>query len=155
MSSTPNSSNFEMQKNFESAKFRILQHNCNRSTNVMQTILEYAVKNADIVLVQEPWIGNDNILILHPAFTPACSCGWHTQTAKHIIMFCKDIMQDRNALKSKNGRLDYHTLTNTKQGLKKVTRWLMQTGLLTQFQHSAERLSPIETQWLGEKWVYR
>ena len=69
MSSTSNSSNFEMQKNFESAKLRILQHNCNRSTNVMQTILEYAVKNADIVLVQEPWIGNDNISISHPAFT--------------------------------------------------------------------------------------
>ena len=58
-----------MQKNFESAKLRILQHNCNRSTNVMQTILEYAVKNADIVLLQEPWIGNDNISISHPAFT--------------------------------------------------------------------------------------
>ena len=34
----------------------------------MQTILEYAVKNADIVLLQEPWIGNDNISILHPVF---------------------------------------------------------------------------------------
>ena len=53
MFSTSNSSNFEMQKNFESAKLRILQHNCNRSTNVMQTILEYAVKNANIVLLQE------------------------------------------------------------------------------------------------------
>ena len=35
----------------------------------MQTILEYVVKNADIVLLQEPWIGNDNISISHPAFT--------------------------------------------------------------------------------------
>ena len=68
MFSTLNSSNFEIQKNVESAKLRILQHNCNRSTNVMQTILEYAVKNADIVLLQEPWIGNDNISISHPAF---------------------------------------------------------------------------------------
>ena len=42
-----------MQKNFESAKLRILQHNCNRSINVMQTILKYAVKNANIVLLQE------------------------------------------------------------------------------------------------------
>ena len=69
MSSTSNSSNFEMQKNFESAKLRILQHNCNRATNVMQIILEYAVKNANIVLLQEPWIENDNISISHPAFT--------------------------------------------------------------------------------------
>ena len=41
-----------MQKNFEFAKLRILQHNYNRSTNVMQTILKYAVKNANIVLLQ-------------------------------------------------------------------------------------------------------
>ena len=53
MSSTPNSSNFEMQKNFEFAKLRILQHNYNRSTNVMQTILKYAVNNANRVLLQE------------------------------------------------------------------------------------------------------
>ena len=50
---TSNLSNFEMQKSFEFAKLRILQHNYNRSTNVMQTILEYAVKNADIVSLQE------------------------------------------------------------------------------------------------------
>ena len=31
-------------------------------------MLEYAVKNADIVLLQEPWIGNDNISISHPVF---------------------------------------------------------------------------------------
>ena len=53
MSSTSNSSNFEMQKNFQSAKLRILQHNYNRWTNFMQTILEYAVKNVNIELLQE------------------------------------------------------------------------------------------------------
>ena len=69
MSSTLNSSNFEMQKNFESAKLRILQHNYNLSTNVMQTILEYAVNNGNIVLLQESWIENNNISILHFVFT--------------------------------------------------------------------------------------
>ena len=68
MSSTSNSSNLEMQKNFKSAKFAILQHYCNRSTNVMQTVLEYAVKNVNIVLLQESWIENDNISISHFAF---------------------------------------------------------------------------------------
>ena len=67
MSSTSNSSNFEMQKIFETAKLRILQHRCNRSTNVMQTILEHPVKNADTVLLQESWIENDNISISHSA----------------------------------------------------------------------------------------
>ena len=69
MSSTSNSSNFEMQKNFEIAKLRILQHNCNRSTNVIQTILDYAAKNVDIVLLQESSIENKNISISHFAFT--------------------------------------------------------------------------------------
>ena len=34
----------------------------------MQTILDYAVKNADIVLLQESWIENNNISISHSAF---------------------------------------------------------------------------------------
>ena len=34
----------------------------------MQTLLEYAVKNANIVLLQESWIENNNISILHFAF---------------------------------------------------------------------------------------
>ena len=74
MSSTSNSLNFEMQKNFESTKLRILQYNCNQSTNVMQTILEYAVQNANIVLLQELWIQNDNMSISHFAFVKiACN----------------------------------------------------------------------------------
>ena len=68
MSSTSNSSNFEMQKNFEFAKVRVLQHNCNRSTNVIQTIIEYVVKNANIVSLQELWIENNNISISHSLF---------------------------------------------------------------------------------------
>ena len=53
MFDTSKSSNFEMQKNFATAKLRILQHNCNRSTNVMQTMIDYAVKSVNILLLQE------------------------------------------------------------------------------------------------------
>ena len=83
MFSTSNLSNFEMQKNFETAKLRILQYNCNRSTNVMQTILDYAVKNADIVLLQESWIENNNISISHPAFMKVA---WTEKNVKARIM---------------------------------------------------------------------
>ena len=68
MFSTLNSSNFEIQKNVESAKLRILQHNCNRSRNVIQTVLKYVVENTNIVLLQKSRIKNNNILILHFAF---------------------------------------------------------------------------------------
>ena len=53
MFNTLNLVNLEMQKNFETAKLRILQHNYNRLTNVMQTILDYAVRNLNIILLQE------------------------------------------------------------------------------------------------------
>ena len=33
---------------------RIVQHNCNRSSNVILTILSIAERTADIVLLQEP-----------------------------------------------------------------------------------------------------
>ena len=68
MSSTLNWSNFEMHKDFKSAKLRILQQNCNRLTNIMQRLLEYVVKNANVVLLQESWIENNNIQISHLAF---------------------------------------------------------------------------------------
>ena len=87
MSSTSNSLNFEMQKNFETAKLRILQHNCNRSTNVMQTILDYAVKNADIVLLQESWIENNNISISHSAFKKIAFNDNQTKFKARIMTF--------------------------------------------------------------------
>lgn len=34
----------------------ILQHNCNRSTNVMQGLMDSGVRS-DIIAIQEPWIG--------------------------------------------------------------------------------------------------
>lgn len=37
-------------------ELRILQHNCNRSTNVMQGLMESGVK-ADVIAIQEPWVG--------------------------------------------------------------------------------------------------
>src|SRR5690349_18185828 len=47
---------------------RILQHNCMRSKDVMHSILESAVQNADILLLQEPWIGLNNTTVGHPSF---------------------------------------------------------------------------------------
>ena len=54
----------------DNSRIQIFQHNCNRSTNAMQSCLESArEKKIDIVLFQESWIGNNNITISHPAFT--------------------------------------------------------------------------------------
>ena len=46
----------------------ILQHNCAKSTNIMTSCLEFAVKKADIILIQESWIEQNQIIISHPSF---------------------------------------------------------------------------------------
>ena len=48
---------------------KIFQHNCNKVTSTMHSVLESAVGKVDIVLFQEPWIGPQNITVSHSAFT--------------------------------------------------------------------------------------
>ena len=48
-----NSTRFNRQ-NFDN--IRILQHNCARSRPIMHACMEYAKDNADIVIMQEPWM---------------------------------------------------------------------------------------------------
>ena len=70
-------------------KIHILQHNCARSTNVMQSCLNSAINTADIILFQEPWIGRDNITtVSHPVFTcliPATSNDCRPRVAAFIF----------------------------------------------------------------------
>ena len=54
-------------------KVRIIQHNCNRSTTAMHSCLNSAENTADIVIIQEPWIGTNEspcsfYTISHPSF---------------------------------------------------------------------------------------
>jgi len=51
-------------------KIRILVHNCARSTNIMQSILDSAVGRVDLILLQEPFPLKSSTPILHPSFQP-------------------------------------------------------------------------------------
>ena len=52
------------------SKIEILQHNCARSTNAMQSCLDAATGSVDIVLFQEPQVSRDyTTTISHPSFT--------------------------------------------------------------------------------------
>ena len=53
----------------EKSRLQIFQHNCNRVTSIMHSVLESAVRKIDIVLFQEPWIRSENITVSHSAFT--------------------------------------------------------------------------------------
>jgi len=62
---------------------------------------------------------------------PICDCGGGIQTAKHVILFCP--LYDRDELLEELGTQDYRVITSTPKGLKAVTKWILNKGLLEQF----------------------
>ena len=56
--------NTEQQK----STLKIFQHNYNRVTSTMHSVLKSAVEKVNIVLFQKSWIGSDNITVSHSAF---------------------------------------------------------------------------------------
>ena len=46
----------------------VLQHDCNRLTNAMQSCLEIVVEKADIILFQESWISRELTTVLYSSF---------------------------------------------------------------------------------------
>lgn len=51
------------------------------------------------------------------ATSPACNCGWNSQTAKHIIRHCR-LRSNRQRILEEAGPTDYRTLATTLKGLK-------------------------------------
>ena len=70
--------------------------------------------------------------------SPACPCGWHRQTPKHILLFCPDFQQGRAQMLQKAGTTDYYSLLSTKKGIKAATDWFLRLGLLKQFSLARE-----------------
>ena len=53
----------------EKSKIRILQHNVAKSTNTMISCLKYTFdQKTDIILMQESWIEDNEIIIFHFAY---------------------------------------------------------------------------------------
>jgi exonuclease III len=53
---------------YDPNKIRIISLNCNRSSNVVNTILHLALHSADLVLLQEPGFSDDAYVTTHPQF---------------------------------------------------------------------------------------
>ncbi len=65
------------------------------------------------------------------------------RTAKHIAIYCRNFTAARHALRDNQGRLpDYKQLVTTPTGLKKVTRWVIEMGMLGQYQTARGLLYP-------------
>ncbi len=75
--------------------------------------------------------------------SPLCSCGRGSQTAKHILIHCSTFAAARHQLRDDQGRLpDYKQLLTTPEGLQKVTRWVIQRGILGQYRRARGFLYP-------------
>jgi hypothetical protein len=75
--------------------------------------------------------------------SPLCSCGFGHQTAKLIIIHCRNFKAARHALIDNQGCLPhYKQLVTTPTGLKKVTRWVIERGMLGQYQRARGLLYP-------------
>jgi hypothetical protein len=61
-----------------------------------------------------------------------CQCGEGVETPQHIAIHC-EIEQERRSQLYAGGTLDYHWLTNTPDGARRLSRWLIETGRLQQF----------------------
>ncbi len=64
-----NSQNIANDKSFANElNIWILQHNCARSMQIMHACMKFAKIRANIVILQESWMKDENIIILHSSF---------------------------------------------------------------------------------------
>jgi hypothetical protein len=76
--------------------------------------------------------------------SPLCSCSFRHQTAKHIIIHCRNFSAARNALRDDQEHLpDSKQLPTTPTGLQKVTKLVMQRGILGQYRWARVFLYPL------------
>jgi hypothetical protein len=61
-----------------------------------------------------------------------CKCGRARETIRHLLVFCHEENHRREGLIT-DGRLDVNKLINTEAGAAKVTRWVIQSKRLGQF----------------------
>jgi hypothetical protein len=66
------------------------------------------------------------------------SRGWQRQTLKHILLFCPDDGDRREALITDVKKEDYERMTTTATGLVAVTKCFLWTGILGQFSIAIE-----------------
>ena len=71
-----------------------------------------------------------------PEVTPACPCGWHAQTVRHILLHCP--RYNRVDLLSACGTERLDDILMRPESAKHAARWLVRAGVLEQFRVAAE-----------------
>ena len=67
-----------------------------------------------------------------------CGCGFERQTPKHIVLFCARFERDRDKMIREAGTSDFRSLLANERGLRAVTTWFLQQGILSQFSLAKE-----------------
>jgi hypothetical protein len=65
-----------------------------------------------------------------PDISPTCDCGWHSQTVRHIMIYCPLLTQQRTALYSAAGSNNLLEILSRPDGVQAAGRWLLSCGLL-------------------------
>ena len=72
--------------------------------------------------------------------TPACSCGWQWETAKHIILDCHRFTNEWQLLRQTTRATDFQMLTNNPRTTATLTAWFIWLDILPQFSWALEQL---------------
>jgi hypothetical protein len=79
-----------------------------------------------------------------------CDCGMGPETPRHVLLHCPHESERRKALKeSQGGSLDLNRLLDTPTGAPVVSKWMIRSGRILQFQ-LAETLLYREGEQTGE-----
>jgi hypothetical protein len=71
-----------------------------------------------------------------PGIIPACQCGWHAQTVRHILMHCP--RYERASLLEACGTERMDEILMRPECAKHAARWFVNMGILEQFRVAAE-----------------
>jgi hypothetical protein len=85
------------------------------------------------VLGLNAWLASIHV----PNTTPQCTCGWPTQSVRHILLFCSH-RSARDQLLASAGTNDITQMLSTSRGLQAAAKWLIGQGILQQFQTAHE-----------------
>jgi hypothetical protein len=66
-----------------------------------------------------------------PDVDPKCDCGWHSQTVRHVMIYCPLLIQQRTALYSAAHSNNLTDILSQPDGVQAAGRWLIDCGLLS------------------------
>lgn len=69
-----------------------------------------------------------------PDIDKRCGCGWPSQTVRYTLLFCPTHAVFRARFFQRTGIADLQTALSTPASAHQAARWLVASGLLTQFE---------------------